>query len=81
MTDLQQTLLENAESYWVKPTPSLEYILSGCEFEKGPWDGWGRFIPSDLREHWNDLSEEVRIVAYCVAVEGVNRVQDLLDDD
>jgi hypothetical protein len=81
MTNLQQVLLENAESYWVNPTPSLENILNGGKFNSGDWDGWWQFIPPALQKQWKQLSHEARVVAYCVAVQGVNHVQDLLDDN
>jgi hypothetical protein len=79
LTPFCQRLFDCARSLGSQPASTLEYVLSGKEFEEGHWEGWGRFVPSELQENWTSLSVEMRIVAYAVACRGVDVYQDVLD--
>ena len=76
---LYECLFAGASSSWLEPQPTLDDVLSGREFHEGKWDGWGRYIPTELKEKWSEVPKEVRIVAYRVAVEGMERTRDLLE--
>jgi hypothetical protein len=76
--ELHSELLQEARSFWIDPTPSLSEILDGSQLNG---DTWSIYIPSALSDHWDRLSVEARIAAYCVAARAFARVQDLLGDD
>jgi hypothetical protein len=55
---------------------TLGDVLSGDVFSDELWPSWWRVVPLPLVDHWSELSEETRYVAFVIAVEACEELID-----